>query len=66
MIGGMSATLATLIWGKYVKRFIGLIITIYSVYLSFECNQGFNLGSFLVALCCSIFYIPYRWAVSCK
>ena len=38
---------------------------IYALYISFKCNSGFNFGSFLLALCCSPFYIAYRLAVPC-
>ena len=40
-------------------------VMIFALYLSFKCNSGFNLGSFLLALCCSPFYIAYRLAVPC-
>ncbi len=35
------------------------ILFIVALYLSFKCNRGFNLGSFLLACCCPMFYIPY-------
>ena len=41
------------------------IIMVIALYMSFKCNKGFNLGSVLMACCCSIFYIPYRLAVPC-
>ena len=40
-------------------------VMIFALYLSFKCNSGFNFGSFLLALCCSPFYIAYRLAVPC-
>ena len=52
-----------------VNPWVGIfntILTIYALYLSFKCNKGFKFGSFLFACCCSMFYIPYILAVSCK
>lgn len=45
---------------------LGFIITGYALYLSFNCNKGFHLGSFLVALFFSPIYLIYRLAVPCK
>ena len=45
---------------------LGFIITGYALYLSFSCNKGFHLGSFLVALFFSPIYLIYRLAVPCK
>ena len=45
---------------------LGIIITWYALYLSFKCNQGFHLGSVLVALFFSPIYIIYRLAVPCN
>jgi hypothetical protein len=42
------------IWGT-----VHLILAIFALYLSFLCNQGFNLISFLAAICCPYLYIPY-------
>lgn len=36
-----------------------------ALYLSFKCNNGFDLASFLIACCCSPFYVIYRIAVPC-
>lgn len=38
---------------------IHFILAIFALYLSFLCNQGFSLGSFLFACCCPYLYIPY-------
>jgi hypothetical protein len=45
---------------------LGFIITGYALYLSFSCNKGFHLGSFLIALFFSPIYLIYRLAVPCK
>ena len=41
-----------------------MIISIFALYLSFKCNNGFALGDFLLALFCPVLYIIYRLAVS--
>lgn len=41
---------------------IGLVVTLFAVYLSLRCNSRFSFGSFLAAVCCSPFYIIYIWA----
>lgn len=43
-----------------------LLLTLSALYFSFKCNNGFKLGSFLLACCCSIFYLAYRLAIKCK
>jgi len=40
-----------------------LIATIYAIYLSIKRNNGFNFGSFLVALFFGPYYIVYNLAV---
>ena len=45
---------------------LGFIITGYALYLSFSCNKGFHLGSFLVALFFSPIYLIYRLAIPCE
>jgi hypothetical protein len=40
-----------------------LIILIYAIYLSIKCNDGFNFGSFLLALFFAPIYIIYHIAV---
>ena len=52
--------------GYYVYIIISTIAWVYAIYLSFQCMNGFNLGDFLVACCCSPCYIAYRLAVPCK
>ena len=41
-----------------------LIISFFAIYLSWRCNNGFNLLSFLVALLCPYLYII--WALATK
>tara|TARA_A100001388_G_scaffold106629_1_gene78160 strand:- start:158 stop:478 length:321 start_codon:yes stop_codon:yes gene_type:complete len=43
-----------------------VLVFIYALYLSFKCNDGFKLGDFLLACCCSSCYVAYRLAVPCK
>ena len=50
---------------KIVFGIINWIIFCIAIYLSFKCNNGFKLESFLVACCCSPFYLIYRIAVPC-
>ena len=49
----------------WVLSILNWVVQFYAIYLSFKCNKGFNLGSFLVACCCSYFYVAYRVAVPC-
>lgn len=35
------------------------VLALFAIYLSFKCNNGFNLGSFLVALICPYIYLIY-------
>jgi hypothetical protein len=39
-----------------------LIISFFAIYLSWQCNQGFNLLSFLAALICPYLYIIWQLA----
>lgn len=38
------------------------ILSILAIYLSFRCNKGFDLLSFLIACCCPYLYIIYTIA----
>lgn len=49
---------------KNIIPIVWLIVTIFAMFMSFKCNNGFNLGDFLLACCCSPLYIAYRLAVS--
>ena len=44
---------------------LNLLLLVYALYLSFKCNNGFNLASFLLACCCSPCYVAYRLAKPC-
>ncbi len=41
-----------------------LIISLFAIYLSWRCNNGFNLLQFVVALVCPYLYII--WALATK
>ena len=43
-----------------------IILSSYAVYLSFKCNNGFDLGGFLSALIFPMLYIPYKLAIMPK
>jgi len=45
---------------------ISMIIIMVALYLAFKCKGKFDLGEFLLAFCCSPFYIAYRLAVPCN
>lgn len=47
----------------WIGGLINTLICFYAIYLSFKCNKGFNLGSVLVACCCSPCYVAYRLGV---
>lgn len=38
------------------------IMSFIAIYLSYRCNRGFDLNSFLVACCCPYLYIIYTLA----
>lgn len=46
-----------------VVNILLLIATIYAIYLSIKRNNGFNFGSFLLALFFGPYYIVYNLAV---
>jgi hypothetical protein len=50
----------------FIHTFISLIHTIlaiFALYLSFICNKGFDLPSFIGAACCPYIYILYVFAI---
>jgi len=49
-----------------VLQILNVVLLVAALYLSFKCNKGFNLGSVLVAFCCSPCYVAYRLAIPCK
>jgi hypothetical protein len=46
-----------------VISLIHTLAAFYAIYLSFRCNNGFHLGSFVVAIFCPYIYIIYVFAV---
>jgi hypothetical protein len=45
-----------------IYSIVHLIISFFAIYLSFKCNQGFNILGFLAALICPYFYIIWQLA----
>ncbi len=45
--------------GRYIFSVFHTIMSLVAIYLSFRCNKGFEIGPFLVALCCPYIYIIY-------
>lgn len=48
--------------GRYIYSVFHTIMSFVAIYLSFKCNKGFNLLSFLLACCCPYIYIIYTLA----
>lgn len=49
---------------KLIYTIMHLIISLFAIYLSWKCNGGFDLLSFLVALICPYLYII--WALATR
>lgn len=49
-------------WSDILKLFNFVLIS-YSVYLSFRCNNGFDLKSFIIAILFPWFYVLYNLGV---
>ena len=45
--------------GRYIYSVFHLIMSLVAIYLSFKCNNGFNVSSFIIAFCCPYIYIIY-------
>ena len=45
--------------GSWFYEIFHTIIALFALYLSFQCNGGFDLGAFLLACICPYIYIPY-------
>jgi hypothetical protein len=45
--------------GRYIYSVFHSIMALVAIYLSFRCNKGFNIGSFMLACCCPYIYIIY-------
>ena len=54
---GAVVMIALLLWA------IDLVFFIWAIYLSFKRNNGFDVGAFLAACCCSPCYVVYAYAV---
>lgn len=52
--------------GVTIGSVILTILAGYAIYLSFKCNNGFNVWGFLAALFLPFFYIPYKLATMPK
>ncbi len=48
--------------GRYFYSIFHFIMALIAIYLSFKCNKGFNIGSFIIAICCPYIYIIYTLA----
>ena len=46
---------------EYKSSYWNFSCIIYLI-LTFRCNKGFNLGDFILAICCAPFYIVYKIA----
>jgi len=46
------------IWVKAYSVF-HTVLAIFALFVTFKCNNGFNVMPFLGALCCPIFYLIY-------
>lgn len=45
--------------GRYIYSIFHTTMSLIAIYLSFKCNKGFDLGSFMLACCCPYIYIIY-------
>jgi hypothetical protein len=54
---GVAVILILLFWA------IDMILFVWAIYLSFRRNNGFDIGAFLAACCCSPCYVVYALAV---
>jgi hypothetical protein len=49
---------------KLIYSIMHIIISLFAIYLSWKCNDGFDLMSFIVALMCPYLYIV--WALATR
>lgn len=49
---------------KTMYSIFHLVVSVFALYLAFKCNNGFDLGGFLLACCCPYIYIIYKFATS--
>lgn len=45
--------------GRYIYSIFHVIMSLVAIYLAFKCNNGFDMGSFIIAFCCPYIYIIY-------
>ena len=45
--------------GRYIYSVFHSVLALVAIYMAFRCNKKFDLGSFIVALCCPYIYIIY-------
>jgi len=48
--------------GSTLGGVLWLVFIMFSLYLSFKCNNGINWKSFIFAGLCPIIYVPYKLA----
>ena len=46
------------------RQFMYYLLTLLAFYISFKCNDGFDLGGYILAAICPHIYIIYHLAVS--
>ena len=49
--------------GHAMMSIFHMLVIFFALYLSFKCNGGFNILSFLIAFCCPYCYILYALAI---
>lgn len=49
---------------EIISAVVHILLAVLAIYLSIKCNNGFNLGDFLLACCCPMCYVPIRLAIS--
>ena len=55
--------ISTIYYIYIITQIFFLALTVWALYLAFKRNGGFELGSFLAAICCSVCYIVYAYAI---
>ena len=48
------------------RKILGIFLTLFALYLSFKCKNGFDLANFLMACCCPPCYVVYQLALNYK
>ena len=47
-----------------ITGFFWTLVTLFAIYLSLKCNNGFDFFSILGAVCCSPLFVVYKLALS--